>query len=344
MNYSKIFTDTFKLLWQRKKLWLISLLGLVLMLPITGFYTVGMMWKQRGFMQVIMATTPNLSVMPETSRQWFLMILPLVLLAGFFYLLSYVIDLLARGGGIREADLAWAGEAVQVRRGFRFGMRVALKVLGVDLLWLLPGLIVVLLLIAVAGFSLGNFFALLAQGDNVAGSDLARTFGGLFGSMLLLLGLSWIYSAIRGVIAPMMYQSVVLGQRTVGQGIAEGWALVRAHFGQLVVLWLLIMAVNMGLGMIMQVFIVPVNMLLMPNMMNPDIALSATGELSSMSLSSWLLFIAGGLFIGAASWLSRSLIQAFSNTLYARVYRELTDTQPQASEDEGAYASIISTS
>jgi len=285
------------------------------------------MWKQGEFMQTLMDGPPDPASMPDMFWQWFLNILPIALVALVFYLLSYVISLFARGGSIAEADLAWGGEDVRVRRGFSTGKDVALHVLGIDLLWLLPEILVVLLLIAVAGLSFSGFLSLMTKGHDVAGDDILRAFGGMFGGVIVLMVLSWVYRALRGIISPMMYQSVVLGRRSVGQGIAEGWALVQAHFWKLVVFWLLAMALGVGLSMFMQIFIMPLSMIMGP-LMSKGLMQGADSFAETMSVFDWLLLGAISLLMGIFTWLSASFIQAFTYAMYARVYRELTQTAP----------------
>ncbi len=330
MNYGDILTDSFKILWKEKKLWIIGALGTALFAIGNMFYTGGYLNWYQSMMRRMMSGPefPDPETMASEIGTMLYGYVAIMALWGVFSLIGYVVNLAARGGGIAEAGRAWQGEPVDISRGLAAGVRKSPGLFVLDLIWALPGLLFTLIGGGIGLALLFGFFSSLGQFDDAAASGrVLGLFGGFFAVLMLFFCLGFLYMLVRAVFSPLMYQSLVLGEKSLGEAIKEGWRLSRAHLGAMVVFWLLLLAVNMGLGVVMELVAMPFSFLLIfpmfGAMQNPDALLSSFH---------WPLFILFSLAMGAVVWLVRSLMQSLRLSLYARVYRELTRPEGEASE------------
>lgn len=327
MPFGEIITGAFQLIWRQKKLLLFSLIGLAL-------YAVGLLiyqlaiasWIGRYFDWInTMMVNPDPS--PSMMGDFFTGMAGMWIGAAVFMLLSllsYFVGLVTTSGLILEASRARDGEPVDVGRGLRDGLGRAGHLFLVQLAWLLPGL-----LIGCAAFA--SFFVLIFGLGAAAGNESDRVAG--------ILGISWfacifgafclglIYAAISGIFQPLMAQSAVAGRRSAGAAIREGWALVRANLGGVIIVWLLVMLLSFAVYILIQTISSIVSLPLMAGWfasfgrMFSD---AQNGTMPQFPAMSTPLFLLASLISLVVSLIGMWLLQTIVPVVWNGVYRHLT--------------------
>ncbi len=125
MDYGKIVSETFGIIWKEKKLWLFGIIGLSLSALSSGLYLAWYFnWYGNflsNFMNPALLDSGDPAMIMETlmgSMGWLFGGMGFMLCAS---LIGYILNLVMRGGTISEADLAWEGGSVEVGRGSRSG-------------------------------------------------------------------------------------------------------------------------------------------------------------------------------------------------------------------------------
>jgi len=139
------------------------------------------------------------------------------------------------------------GEKKGVRQGFRLGWsRTALRLFVIDLLTRVPGLIAVLLLILV-GAGVFGLFVLVRDGvvlkiiGAVAGIGVG--FLVILASIVLALSIS--------LVRPLIFRVCALGERGVIDSFRVGFDFIKAHLGDTVVMWLIMIGLQIGWAIVM---------------------------------------------------------------------------------------------
>ena len=336
MNYGQIFGDSFRILWREKKLWVFGLIGLALS------SLLGMVGGVAGLnFQRNLIGTLNQEMMrggrgnPDRmvgaifgSLGVFAVIISLVMLGS---LVAYVINLAMRPATIREAMRAWRGGSVSVRRGSGEGASYMAGFFGVDVLWAVLPVVVV---IGAYAAMFASIFGVVAAADSRSGGEAAAL--GMVGLIFLLFcclaifGL--LYAAFYAVLAPMMYQSLAQGRRSFGVALSEAWALGKAHWGPLILFAVMVWGVSLLLSILVQAVTAPFVSLFMGNWME-SIFQSMEGPVPTMPAPNYAILIPGLMALTALSFLVNSFMQSFRLTLYTKVYAELTG--PAVVENSG---------
>ncbi len=332
MDYGAIVTDTFKLIWEEKKLWVISAIGLSCSAVLSMMY----MGSVMGWQMNMMASLPMFTgaITENEMLDWFKrFLLGYVLMLSLFGalgLLSYIINLIARGALIAEANMAWNDESVELGRGFRQGLRKAAAFFLLDMLWILPWIVVFLLGLLFMGVVIGVFVGGIAS---MSGAESPGFFFSLIGSFFLIFGimlcLGVIYGLFRGVFAPLMYQASAAGDKPLGDAIREGWELARNHLGPMIIVLLLLWAIQLGLSIIVRILSFPFTWMVMGPWLDMMNSLEQGALATNISPVHWGVLIIASVGMGFLFWLWYSLSQTISLTLYARVYHELRATPAQ---------------
>jgi hypothetical protein len=333
MNYGDILSDAFKKMWEEKKLWMISALGVALFALMSIIYSGGMMGWQMRWMQALPALE---NAGPEQEPiDWAIQIaLGYMTMFGFMSLFSlggYIINLIARAGVVSEALRAFRGERTDISRGLSQGARKAPAFFAIDLLWSLPLIAVMLAGIVLVGILAGGAIARIsANGGDEFEKLFPAMFGGFFFVMTAFICLSLLYGAFKGVFAPLMYQAAAEGDKPLGEAIREGWRLSRENLGPMIVMLILFWAAMLGLGLVIRILSMPLSLMFMFPWFSMMNSLEAGAQPAGIQPLNWLLLFIGVVGAGAFTWLGLSLRQTIYLTLYARVYQELKDAKSLA--------------
>lgn len=330
MSYGEIFVGTFRQIWQHKKLWLFGLLATLLSSVGLGIYQLfGVRW-QGDYMNMLprMMENPDrippgfgANLMASLSTLW--IGLSLLILFG---LVGYMVSLVMRGAIMHEAAIAWAGGQTDTSRGVGAGVGRAVYVFLLDLLW---GLVPFILGCGIAtGFVALMFATMFASGRESGGAVFALLLIAFLCSAVLVGLLLAVFTAI---FPPLMYQSAVVGGRSFGAAVREGWRLTVANLGSLIIFWLLLTLLTVVLNALIQAVTLPLTLPWMGTWMTEWTGAMESfmegGRLDMPPLQAgWL--IVSGLVSVVLSLIVNSFLVTFRHTLYAEVYRRLTGAVP----------------
>ena len=351
MNYGELLTASFRLIWREKRLWLLGLIGLLLYTLISTLslmMTLG--WPNWITQFQGWQPSPGLTPTDLLRQVWGAMggLLWLFILFIVLALAHYAVSLVARGGIISEAQQAWQGRPVAVGRGLQNGLRHAVGLFLIDLLWVLPILLVNLFFIIVA-FS--AFFAIFSAAITNNDGNAGPALGGLgiafvlAGCCLPIFVLAWL--TMYSIYAPMMYQALVQQELSPSAAIRTGWQMGRTHWKPLLIVAILLFLVGVLVLAIQQTVAIPVQFSTMPFWMPdfkpwlPDGNQSVYYEYrpafyqnlpADFSFTKWLWVIFGWAITTAVYLITMSFSQSFGLTLYARVYQQLTTPADTSAE------------
>ncbi len=330
MSYGEIFVGTFRQIWQHKKLWLFGLLAALLSSVGLGIYQLFGIRGQGDYMQFMSRFMQNperlprgfgADLMASLSALWIGLSLLIV-----FGLVGYIVSLVMRGAIMHEAAIAWAGGETDTSRGVSAGVGRAVYVFLLDLLW---GLVPFLLACGAMTGLLAILFGVIATNG---GEGWGVFFGLLFFGFLcsvVLVGL--LLAVFTAIFPPLMYQSAVVGGRSFGEAVREGWRLTVSNLGSLIIFWLLLLLLSFVLNAMIQAITLPLTLPWMGSWMTDWSAaldnFMRDGQLDMPPLrAGWL--IVSGLVSVVLSLLVNSFLLTFRHTLYAEVYRRLTGAVP----------------
>ncbi len=341
MPYGEIFSGTLRQMWRHKRLWLFGLIGYALTAIGYGLYLTMMLnWQSHWFelmsrtMQTQGYATPDALVGPMLRQlAWLGVGLGAFILAAFA---GYVINLVMRGATINEAAIAWRGGRTDTGRGVRAGASRLLHIFVIDLVWWLPGIVII------GGSYLVGVVVMVA---GIGGASGGRDEGvaavlGIFGLLGCVGCLALLIALLYGIFAPLMLQSAVQGRHGAGAAIGEGWRLAKTRLGPMIVFWLLTVGVALALSIVAWLISIPLSLPWMMSwlggyteMMGQAMrGVEPTLPLRFGAVSTAWLALAG-VGYAVTQWLYGSLMQTFTLTMYAEVYRRLADT-PEASAAE----------
>jgi len=330
MSYGEIFVGTFRQIWQHKKLWLFGLLATLLSSVGLGIYQLFGIRGQSDYMSMFprMLENPDrippgfgAEVMASLSTLWIG-----VSLLVLFGLVGYIVSLVMRGAIMHEAAIAWAGGETDTSRGVSAGVGRAVYVFLLDLVW---GIVPLILGCGVGtGFLVLMVTAVASRGNEGWGVFLALVLFAFLCSAVLIGLLLAVFTAI---FPPLMYQSAVVGGRSFGAAIREGWWLAVSNLGSMIIFWLLVTLLTVVLNAIIQAVTLPLTLPWMGEWMTDWTAamdnFMRDGQLDMPPLrAGWLII--SGLVSVTLSLIVNSFLVTFRHTLYAEVYRRLTGEVP----------------
>jgi len=261
-------------------------------------------------------------------------------------LLGYLINLVMRGATMNEAAIAWGGGRTKMGRGFSVGVGRGVYVFLIDLLWLLPGL-----LLMCGGF--GAFATVIAAAAvSDGGSDAAgAVILSIITALCCIFCLALLVGLLSMVFAPLMYQSAVAGRRGLGAAISEGWRMAKANLGAMIIFAILLWILNIALGMLVSLFTFPFMLPWMSSWMQNFSGMMESAsrgvppQMPQFGNMGWLLVAT--LVSGILTWLTASFMQSFRLTLFAGVYRHLggqsapVEPKPLPATDDAAPAPLL---
>ena len=142
-------------------------------------------------------------------------------------------------------EIEGQGIALTVRRGFRLGWsRQAWRLFLTDLVIYLPLVVMALVLLA---FAASPLLLLLVKADVVRAIGVVATIGFALLVILFIIAVALVIS----VVMPYIRRRVVLGKQGVMASIRQGVMLVRASLLDTGLMWLLLAAIGIVLGLVM---------------------------------------------------------------------------------------------
>jgi hypothetical protein len=332
MPYGEIFIGAFRQLWRHKKLFGFGLLGVLLGTIGSTIYSVFALQWQSNWYRMMSSMMNDPGMMPErlgyqmmTGMTWIWLGLCVMLL---FVVIGYVVSLVMRGAIMHEAAIAWRGAATDFSRGVSAGAGRSVYIFLIDLLWFLPPL----LLICGGSAVMAMLIGVAAVGATADGYGVGREIGLLFIILpCTLVCLSILIAIFTSLFSPLMYQSAVIGRRSVGESVREGWRLTVGNLGPMLIFWLLFIGLNILLAVVVWLLTLPLMLPWLNSWMTDWMRFSPGFEPGRMGMmpafnSGWLIVII--LISGLLTLLTQGFLLTFRYTMYAEVYRRLTGIAP----------------
>lgn len=173
-------------------------------------------------------------------EQYLVLIIVLVALATFVGIAMWIVSVAARGGLIHLVNEAEEGRAVKASDGWAAGFRNWGRIFAIDLILYLPFTVILLL---VLGFTVVPL--VLAT---VNGGDVGAGVFGLCGGSVVMFILVFVFGFVLGLLELMATRHAVLDPLPATRSLALAWAELRGRFKDLLVMWLISLAVGLGYG------------------------------------------------------------------------------------------------
>lgn len=234
----------------------------------------------------------------------------------------WILSVAARGGLIHLVNEAEEGRPVRAGDGWGVGFSKWGRVFLVDFVLYLPLFIVVVVMLVVA------FVPLIAAagsgGDPTAG--IFSMCGGLaFGGLILL-----VLGFVVGLLEAVAIRRAVLEDTPAMASISGAWSDLKARFKDLFVMWLVMLAVGLGYGVVIGI---------LAAIFGVAIAFALVGGL-------WPLAAGIGFVLFLALIVPQAVFGTFSSAAWTIFYRKMTGrdvgvaAQPPLQGQEG-YASLV---
>ena len=231
------------------------------------------------------------------------------------------------------------GNKVSLRQGLRYGWsRTAWRMFLISLLIGLP-----VFLLVVGGLAIGIVIFILVIGDNTLFSTAGIV--ALIGLVFLLIFLGVILGVLLNLLRDFFWRACALEGVGVGEAIRQGWSMVRRNWKSVGLMWLVMIAVRIGLviALVIAFFIsLPVLVLtILAGLVVGGLPALLVGGVSSLFLGGPLPWIVGVLFglpfflVVAFSPLIflRGLGLVYNSTVWTLTYREIKSLQSLAGRD-----------
>ncbi|MBI3943014.1 MAG: hypothetical protein HY326_08375 [Chloroflexi bacterium] len=240
MEYGQIITQAFAIVSRHRNLWVYGFILAVLGGGSGGYSeTINYRFNQQEL-------SPGLSNLVREMGGLIPLLLTLVCLGLFIGVLAWLGRILARTALIAAVARIVEGEPVSTARGLRLAMTRYTSMLGISILFNLPALLFAIVIMTFI------FLLILSSGmlQNVR-AGVPPNFGSMFGAILggaaLIICLSLIF--LLGLILVELLRILterhcVVHNSGIGDALAGGWQLFRQHFGELVLLMILVGVLN----------------------------------------------------------------------------------------------------
>jgi hypothetical protein len=320
MNYWYILRRAWQVTWQHKVLWLLGLLaGLStqLQLNLGNEATPLRHWVAE------LALEPSFRPVAIGAAQVFV----------FATLLFSVLRALGRSGMIHRVNQVERGDTPTARSGWQAALRHGGPVFGIAFLLELPALILVLVGLVPAIAPL----VLLALGPASAWRGSTSVFEPWSRALIYTMpvwGLGLLLGEFLGVLGALAERECVLRDRLVQESIAGGWRMLRDRPGPVTGLWLILLALRVGL----LILFLPLTLLLAP-LLAPTAAM-----LRSLEFSAPLSGVVGYLSLAALTWALGLAVgcvaEPFLSGCWTLAYRQLAGLEQPSEETATALARL----
>jgi hypothetical protein len=320
MNYGKVLGRAWQILWSYRVLWVFGVI--VAFCSAAGGQNPQTTFDgDNGLGEIAMPVLP-----PEVVTTLIGIALAVCCLAIVLTILRFIGLYVGQTALIRMVDdYEETGEKRGVRQGFRLGWsRTTLRLFVIDLITRLPGIFVVFLLVLLGLVLFG--VVVLTRGAVVvtvlalvAGIGLAF----LLGLVLMAIGL------VASVLRQFFWRVCALEELGVIESLIQGWAFVKQHLGDVVLMSLIMVGLEIGWIMVMIPFVLVLLVVaavvgVLPALMVFGLAnLAFEGAVLPVILAAVIglaifipVFAAPLIFLGG-------LAEVFKSSVWTLTYREL---------------------
>ncbi|MFA6493053.1 MAG: hypothetical protein WCV58_02880 [Patescibacteria group bacterium] len=291
MDYMAILKKSFAITIKNRYLWIFAILA----------GGVGSNWGSFSNGSSFSDKWDNTINQAQISNFWnnyggiILIILCLVLLLGFFWI---ILSIISQGALLGSVEAIQKGKKHNFWLGLNYGWHKFWRVFGVGiLLFLIVLLSVVVLALPVILFVIAKIYVLAV----------------IYGILIFLVDLVlWLY---LGVVSPYIQRLAVLGDHSAWQAIVSSWDFFKKNIKDILIVYLLLIAVGIAAGIAMILVVLLVGGLLA--------ALGFGLYLASMAVFWMYVAVFGFAFIVFVLILG-GIISTFNSSVLTLVYLELT--------------------
>jgi hypothetical protein len=302
MNYGDLLSEAFRLTWRNRYLWFF------------GFFVAGGSGSFNfpaniGGREMQDPFGPNAGPMDWISNNLVLFLTAVISVVVVLALIFLVLSMISHGALAESVAALHRGET----RGFGFAFRA-----GTANFWRVLGLKVLFFLIAL-GLILLIFLPVALGG--LAAFSLTDSTG--FRVLAVVLGVIFVFVALIVVFLPFAIinqfalRELVVSRRRIMESIAGGFGLFRRNIGRSLLVWLIQLAVMLGLGIAMLVVLVIFGAILL----GPAIALFATEHATAGVVAG----VVGGILFLVPVFVISGAVGAFNHVYWTLAYLRLVE-------------------
>ncbi len=308
MDYGKLVSDSWRITWNNKFLWVLGFLAALTSVSSSG--NSGRTVSERfesGDISPEMVTTVGGAMF-------------LLICVGFAIgIILMLVSLAANGGLISAVARLDDGEKVTLGEAFGAGTQAIFRLFGVSFLLWLPFVLLIIL---------ATVIGIVGAGGIAAASDLANNLDGLVAALgIVIVCLVALCCALipLGIVVSVINEFALRGVMLRGLGVIDsirhGWQIIRANLGEVIVLMLILFGVGLAYGILVGVIMLPLGLLFFV-----PVAVMASGG-SIPDMGGVVLLIGGGLCLGILGAVLNSVIVTWRSAAITLAYRQFTATK-----------------
>jgi hypothetical protein len=314
MNYGELLSEAFRLTWRNRFLW------------VFGFFVAGAGGSFNfpanfGGGQGQMPFGPGAGPLRWISENLALFLTAVISVVVVLTIVFIVLAMISHGALAESVAALHKGESRRFGSAFRIGTSNFWRVLGLKVLFLLMalGLALVIFLPLVLGG-----IAVFSLSDSTGLRVLAVVLGVLIGFVALI-----VVFLPFAIINQFALRELVVSRRRILESIAGGFGLFRRNIGRSLLVWLVQLAVMLGLGIATLVVLLIFGAILL----GPAIALFATERTTAGIIAG----VVGGLLFLVPLFVISGALGAFNHAYWTLAYLRLTE-HPEGSQPGQASA------
>lgn len=326
MDIGAILTRAFQITWRNKALWLFGFL-----MALTsgggggsspgGNLNFNIPSNQNPNLPPAPGQFPNFNP-PDQATLAGIGVLVCCLLVIYLVLFFYV-RFIARGALITGARDAEAGTKITIREAWREGGKHYGRLLGLGVIVNLPLFIITLVLILIALIPLIPLIMSAVSSGRTPDTQAVGQIIASAGALIILICCAVLVIALLNLVIHPIYEfaarAIVLDGAGVTEGLSRGWQRFRANLGNVLILYIALIGVRIGWGIVTFILALPTFLLL------------AGAMLAGYAAGSWAALAVIGICIGIplalAFVLIEGLAQTYENVVWTLGYASLASLQ-----------------
>lgn len=238
----------------------------------------------------------------------------------------WVISIIAQGGLIGGVQQIEEEGNTTFGRAWSAGARNFWRLFGLSLLLALPVLLLLIIFVALFGVTLAPIVTALARGDESASSTAAGSAFALIccGGALGCIGL--LYAIIAAALRTFGERAIVLEQKGVIDAVSRGWEVFRSNLGNIILLALLMLVVNIVVGFAIAIVS---GLLFAPTLITAILSAGNEGGIGAGLLALRGLTL---VLVAIVAAIINAIFAAFSSAVWTLAYRQFTGAGGVAAE------------
>jgi hypothetical protein len=324
MDIGAILTRSFRISWRNKALWLF---GFLMALSSGGGggsspggnFNFNVPSNRNPNLPPAPGRFPNLNASDQATLAG-IGVLVCCLLLVYLVLVLYV-RFIARGALITGARDAEAGSRITIREAWREGGKHYGRLLGLGVLVNLPLFIITLFLILIALVPLIPLIMSAASSGRTPDGQAVGQIIASAGALIILICCAIVVIALLNLVIHPIYEfaarAIVLDGAGVTEGLSRGWQRFRANLGNVLILYIALIGVRIGWGIVTFILALPTFLLL------------AGAMLAGFAAGNWPVLAVIGVCIGVPLVLVfvfiEGLAQTYENVVWTLGYASLAN-------------------